>query len=282
MIYTTTHTHTFYPKPSSYAQTRLLGLLMCAALLLCSAITLVLSIHIWGTYTHSFKPYLKWQDALEYSFWFISFLGVGGTILVTRFLFAAHDGFRKGTFSFIDDTQVAVRDTSFGNLGSIFWVLNAAFWCFIAILVGLVPIILIEWTIRLSPFLLSVVATGLAIVLSLAGLAVSIVAASFIFIGIVGIFSFSGKLGATHVYTMDNKLTIRLDGPILTAIYPDMPEVMLDLNSFEQRDQRFLLSLLYEQWNRADHCWNLEWDDGSPMEQVVQMAQVNAREGVYA
>ena len=279
MIFTTTRTHTFYPRPSSYAQTRLLGWLMCAALLLCATITLVLSIHIWGTYTHSFKPYLKWQDALEYSLWFISFLGIGGAILVVRFLVAAHDGFRKGTFSFIDDTQVAVRDTSFGNLGSIFWVLNAAFWCFIAALVGLVPIILIEWTIRLSPFLLSLFATGLAIVLSLAGVVVSIVSISFIVIGVVGIFSFSNKLGATHTYTMDNKLTIRLDGSILTAIYPDMPEVMLDLNSFEPRDQRFLLSLLHEQWDSVDQCWNLEWDEVSPMQQVVQMSE---REGVYA
>jgi hypothetical protein len=277
MIFTTTRTHTFYPTSSSYRQTRLLGWLMCAALLLCSMTALFLSIHLWGTYTHTFKPYLKWQDALVYSLWFISFLGVGGVILVVRFLFAAHDGFRNGTLHFIDDTQIAVRDTSFGNLGSIFWVLNASFWCFIAVLVGLVPIILIEWTIRLSPFLLSVVATGVAIVLSLAGLVVSVVSASFIFIGVVGLFSFSNKLGATHIYTMDNKLTIRLDGSILTAIYPDMPEIMLDLNSFEPRDQRFLLSLLHERWENAERSWSLEWDKTSPM---VQMAQVNASQRV--
>ncbi len=190
---------------------------------------------------------------------------------MSRFLFAAHDGFRKGTFSFIDTTLIAVRDTSFGNLGSIFWVLNASFWCFVAVLVGLVPIILIEWTIRLSPFLLSVVTTGLAIVLSLAGLAVSIVSASFIVIGIVGLFSFSNKLGATHVYTMDNKLMVRIDGSVLTAIYPDMPEIMLDLNSFEPREQRFLLSLLYERWEMAGRSWNLEWDDESAMQQIAQM-----------
>ena len=279
MIFATTHTHTFYPKPSSYTQTRLLGWLMCAALLLCCAVTLFLSIHLWGTYTHDFKPYLKWQDALEYALWFISFLGFGGAMLVVRFLFAAHDGFKKGTFSFIGDTQIAVRDTSYGNLGSIFWVLNAAFWCFVAALIGLVPIILIEWTIRLSPLLLSIVATGLAIALSLAGLLASVVSVSFILIGIVGMVPFSHKLGATHLYTTDNKLTVRIDGFILTAIYPDMPEVMLDLNSFEPRDQRFLLSLLYERWENAHRTWNLEWDTESPMQQVVQ---VNALESVYA
>jgi len=272
MIFTTTRTHTFYPTSSSYGQTRLLGWLMGAALLLCSVTALFLSMHLWGTYTHTFQPYLKWQDALVYSLWFISFLGVGGAVLVIRFLFAAHDGFKRGTLHFIDDTQIAVRDTSFGNLGSIFWVLNASFWCFVVVLVGLVPIILIEWTIRLSPFLLSVVATGVAIVLSLAGVVVSGVSASFIFIGIVGLFSFSNKLGATHTYTLDNKLTIRLDGSILTAIYPDMPEIMLDINSFEQRDQRFLLSLLHERWANADHSWSLEWDKASPMEQVAQLS----------
>ena len=279
MIFTTTHTHTFYPKPSSYAQTRLLGWLMCAALLLCSAVTLFLSVHIWGIYTHGFKPYLKWQDALEYSLWFISFLCIGGAMLVARFLFAAYDGFKKGTFSFIDATQIAVRDTSYGNLGSIFWVLNAAFWCFVVALIGLVPIILIEWTIRLSPLLLSIVATGVAIALSLAGLVASVVSISFIIIGIIGMVSFSRKLGATHLYTTDNKLTIRIDGFILTAIYPDMPEVMLDLNSFESLDQRFLLSLLYEQWENANRTWNLEWDRESPMQQV---AEANALESVYA
>lgn len=279
MIAPTTRTHTFYPMGTSYAHTRLLGYLMCAALLLCSIAALWLSIHLWGTYTHTFKLYLKWQDALVYSLWFISFLGLGGAILVSRFLVAAHDGFRKGTFSFIDDMQIAVRDTSFGNLGSIFWVLNSAFWCFIAVLVGLVPIILIGWTVHLSPLLLSIVATGLAIVLSLAGLVVSVIGASFIFIGIVGLFSFSNKLGATNIYMLDNKLTLRLDGSVLTAIYPDMPETMLDLNSFEERDSRILLSLLYERWEQDGRSWMLEWDKESAMEQV---ARENATQIVMA
>ena len=269
MVATMTRTQTFYPRALSYNRTRLLGVGMCAVLLLCSALALLLGIHMWGTYTHVFKPYLKWQDALTYSLWFFSFLCLGGTALVARFLVAAAQGYRNGTYS-IHEEKLVVCDTSHGNLGSIFWVLNAAFWCFIAVLVGLVPVILIGWTIHLSPLLLAIVATGLALLLSLAGLVVSAIGGSFICIGIVGLVPFSKKMGAPHVYKMDGKLTVRVDGHVLTAIYPDTPETMLDLNSFEPHEQHLLLTRLYEQWQRSNQLWMLEWDEQSVMVSVAE------------
>ena len=43
---------------------------------------------------------------------------------------------------------------------------------------------------------------------------------------------------------------------MLTIIYPNTPESMIDLNSLEAKDQRYLLFLLRERWIDAQRSWN--------------------------
>ncbi len=100
--------------------------------------------------------------------WYISFILVGGSILVVRFLFALRAGYRDGMLM-LRDTSITVRDLSPKNLVSIYWLVGTALSCFLAALVGLTPDILIGWTIHLPHPALVFFSTIAAILLSLAG-----------------------------------------------------------------------------------------------------------------
>ena len=160
---------------SQYKRVRARGWLFFGGFLIVALCSLVLGGCLWRTYTHTFTPYLKWQDALVTLLWFISFVSFGGSVAVVRFLCALHAGYSKDMLMLAGDNTLTVRDLSHENLISIFWMVNSAFWCFVVVLVGLVPLILIEWTLHIPAPVLAVLATGLAIILSLAGLTISII-----------------------------------------------------------------------------------------------------------
>ncbi len=260
MIQSAITTHTFYQSRAAYVRTRRLGWLMCGVFLLGAIVSFASGVKVWGTYTHVFTFYLKWQDALVALLWCFTFMTLCGSVLILRFQYAVRVGSIKGVFSLIDSTSVAVRDISAENLASIFWILNASFWCFVVVLVGLVPIILIGWTLHITSLLLAIVATSVAILLSLAGLVLSIALSIFIIVGGFGAVSLWQKLGLVHTYKLDTHTTIRCDGNILTVIYPDMPESMLDLNALDEGDKQLLLALLYERWLSSECLWTLAFD----------------------
>ncbi len=260
MLQSISTTRTFYQDRAVYIRTRRLAWLMCAAFFLGTLLSLVFSFKLWGTYTHVFTFYLKWQDALAALLWFVAFLTLGGGILVLRFLHAVHIGYIKGVFSLVNTTHILVRDLSAENLASIFWILNASFWCFVTVLVGLVPTILIGWTLHITPAPLAVVATGLAALLSLAGIVLSVVFASFIVVGCFGVVSFWQKLGLVHTYRLNSHTIVRCDGSVITVIYPDMPESMFDLNMLDSGDKQVLLALLRERWVASERLWSLIMD----------------------
>ncbi len=272
MIQPANKIHTFYQSRMAYTRTRRLGWLLSGVFLLSAIVSFTLGVRLLGTYTHVFTFYLKWQDALVALLWFLSFLTLGGSVLTLRFQYAVYVGYVKGVFSLIDSTSIAVRDISAENLASIFWILNAAFWCFVPVLVGLVPVILIGWTLHFTPLFLAVVATGVAILLSLAGLVLSITFSSFILVGIFGAVSLWQKLGYVHTYKLDTHTTLRCDGNILTVIYPDMPESMLDLNALNKGDKQLLLASLHEHWLASECLWTLSLDSAN--EQGVQKIEV--------
>ena len=87
---------------------------------------------------------------------------------------------------------------------------------------------------------------GVAILLSLAGLVVTLVATSFILIGWVGCVSLSRKMGAPQTYQLGSQTTLRLDGFVLTITHPDQQEAVIDLNLLEVKDQRYLASILHK------------------------------------
>lgn len=242
-VYNMTQSGQFNLAFAQYKSITTLGWLLVIALVLLLCATIALGIWLWGTYTHNFTLYLKWQDALLSLSWFIAFMALGGTVLVGRFLYAVRKGYTQGMIT-LAGNSIRVRDLSSENLWSIFWVMNSAFWCFIAALVGLSPIILIGWTLHLSSPLLVVLATAIAVVLGLAGLAVSIVAISFIVIGCIGCISFGRRLGFSHTYELNGRTSLSIDKFVLTIIQPDRPESMVDLHLLSQEDQTRLLFLL--------------------------------------
>src|SRR5437763_783535 len=195
MIHTSANSYVFYLRRASYLRVHLLGLLLIIASLAIAVVCAVLAIRLWPTYSHTFTPYLKWQDALLASLGYIALLLLGGSVLVGRFFYALSEGYHKGIFILEVDFNIMVLDLSPKNISSIYWVVGTALSCFIAALVGLIPEILIGWTLHLPHPALVVICTAGAIVLSLAGLAVSLVASSFIVIGWIGCVSFCRNMG---------------------------------------------------------------------------------------
>jgi hypothetical protein len=134
--------------------------------------------------------------------------------------------------------------------------MNSAFWCFIAVLVGLCPSMLPGWTLHLSSALLVVIATTIAVILSLVGLVLSIVALAFILIGCIGCVSFCYKLGLSHTYELNGRTSLSIDNFVLTIIQPDRPESMIDLRLLSTEDQSRLLGLLHQRWIDAEQKWS--------------------------
>jgi hypothetical protein len=253
-----------------YLRITLLAWLLIAASLTVAVTTATLGALFWPTYVHNFTFYLKWQDALLATLWYYSFILVSGCILTARFLFALRAGYEEGMFLLRKDT-IAVRDLSPKNLASIYWLVGTALSCFLAALVGLAPDMLIGWTIHLSSPVLAMACTIAAIVLSLAGLVVTLVSGSFIIIGIAGSPSFSRNMGALHTYALTSQATIRIDGNVLTMIYPDKPETLFDLDLLEPEDRQLLLHLLRKRWLAAERPWTFRVDN--EIKAVLEEAQ---------
>lgn len=264
-------TYCFHLGCTQYQRVKLRGWLFLASFVVAASVSFFLGCLLWKSYTHVFTPYLKWQDAVVALLWFIAFISLGGSGVVVRFLCELHAGYHKGTLTLDSKNILKVRDLSHENLISIFWMMNSAFWCFVAVLVGLIPLILIEWTLHIPSPLLSIVATGLAILLSLAGVVVSMIAAVFIVIGGIGAINFCRKLGSSHIYRLSSEHTLRIDNFVLTIIHPGRPETMVDLDLLTAEEQRRLLSLLYKRWKDAQEAWNPCF--GDEIEQALEKAE---------
>jgi len=249
-------TYRFYLGRSSYRRITMRGGLVLGGFLLIAIAALIVSKQLWTTYNHQFTFYLKWQDALEFLLWFVSFLALGGCVFVLRFFFALRSGYRKGMIILAGQDSLIVRDLVAENLTSIFWIMHSAFWCFVGVLVGMLPEMFIGWTLHLPNIVLAVFATAIAIALSLAGLVVSGIAGTFIIIGCIGAISFCRKLGAAQRYRLSNHIALRIDSSVLTIIYPGTPESMIDLRLLDEHDRRRLLALLREYWIDAQQAWN--------------------------
>jgi len=244
----------FYPRRTE--RVTILSVLMLAALLVCALLALLLSSILWSNYAHNFTPYLKWQDALVVLLWFVAFIALGGSVFVARFLYALHCGAREGMLLLEKGAYLIARDLAAENLASIFWMMTSAFWCFVAVLAGLMPAVLLGWTLHLSPSILAVLATGVVGVISLGGLVVSIVTSVFIVLSCVGVVSFCRRLGGAHVYPMTSRMELRIDNCVLTITCLGMPECMVDLKLLAEEDARQFLFLLRESWLEAERPWN--------------------------
>lgn len=256
MIQPAADTYQFHLGRPAYIRTTTLGVLMLLACLLCAAGAIALSGTVWTSYNHTLTPYLKWQDALVGLLWSVALITFGGSLFIAWFLRALWHGYRKGMLTLVGASSLTVRDLAAGNLGSIFWLMNTAFWCFVLMLVGLLPAVLIGWTLSFSNPVLIAFATALAIVLSLGGLGVSLIALIVIVVGCVGAVSFCRKLGTPQTYVLNSHSVLRIDQLALSIVYPGKPETMLDLKQLDADDLRILLTLLHQGWLHVEGVWN--------------------------
>lgn len=260
MIQSALHTYLFRLGRKAYIKTGLLGWLLFTAFFVCAVSAAFFGVKLLPTYNHDFTPFLKWQDALFVLCCYISLISLVGCTLIVRFLYALRAGYRKEMLV-LSDSVLTVRDLSHENLSSIFWLVGTALSCFLVTLAGLVPEMLLGWTLHLASPLWSVVGTVTMIILSIAGLAIALPSFSFVLIGLVGSISFCQKMGSPHIYHLTNQAALSIDGFVLTIIYPDAPESMIDLNSLNPEDQRLLLCLLREHWLGEQRTWNPELGD---------------------
>jgi hypothetical protein len=251
-----TNDYVFYLSHASFKRTRLLVWILVVASLMIAIACAVLSVRLWSSYTHKFTPYLKWQDAVIATLCYVSLTLIGGSAMVVRFYYAVRAGFYQGMYIQKDGSTLVVRDLSSKNLLGIYRAIGTTLSCFIAALVGLIPEILLGWTIHLPHPILVVICTGVAILLSLAGLVVTLVATSFIVIGWMGCFSYCRKIGAPQTYQIDRHTTMLLDDLVLSITQPHQQESVFDLNLLDLKDQHHLFSLLYKCCLDAECAWN--------------------------
>ncbi len=251
-----TNQYQFKLAQQPYRRTRLLAWLLFGAFLLCALLGAVAAGLLWPTYTHGFTFYLKWQDALVASCCCVTLVSVGGCIIVQRFLYALRQGYRASMLTLEDGNRLSGRDLSPKNLVSIFWAVATTFACFVVMLVGLAPAVLIGWTLHLPNLVLLVFATVAAFLLSVAGLALSLPFGAFFVIGLVGGISFCRKMGAWQTYILNSHTNLRLDGSVLVIIHPERPESLFDLQLLTPGQQCQLLTLLRERWMEAERTWN--------------------------
>ncbi len=273
MIQSAANTYLFRLGQPSYRRISLLAWLLFAGYLLCAVVSAALGMRLYPTYAHTFTPYLKWQDALVALCWYITFISLGGCVLIGRFLFALRAGYTSAMLV-VSESALIVRDLSHENLSSIFWLVGTSLTCALTALAGLLPEMLLGWTLHLSSPLLVVLATGVTIVLSLAGLALTLPFLSFVVIGIVGSVSFCRKMGSPQTYRLTNQASLSIDGFVLTIIYPDAPESMIDLKILDAGDQRHLLHLLREHWIGIPGPWNPQL--GAEIEAALEEAKRSA------
>lgn len=240
---------------AQYTRISTLVWLFILALLLLAGGSIVLAIWLWGTYTHNFTFYLKWQDALLLLSWFIALMALGGTVLTVRFLHALRKGYTQSMITLVDHT-IRVRDLSPENLKSILWVMNSAFWCFLAALLGLSPWVLAGWTLHLPSPLLVIIATTIVGILGLVGLVISLISLSFIIFGTIGCVSFCRQLGSSLPYQLNGQTKLNIDNLVLTIIQPDKPESMIDLRLLSVEDRERLLLSLRKRWLDSADKWS--------------------------
>lgn len=244
MIQSTTDTYLFRLATAAYMQAHTRSWLWLGSFFLVGMSTLLLGLRLLPTYVHTFTPYLRWQDGLVALLFFITLLCLGGCLFSLRYMVALRAGHRHGILTVSQEHTLTIRDLSTENLTGVFWMLHAAFWCFITVLVGLVPEVLVGWTLHLPSLSLVILATTVAVLLSIAGLVLSVTFGWFILMGIFGAAPLFRKLGAPCTYKLDMHMVLRIDGTVLTVIYPGKPESTIDLAALAEDDKHALLPLL--------------------------------------
>lgn len=236
----------FYPTRQAVRRNRLLATFLMLLAFLAATLLAYAAYRFWPTYTHPFTPYLKWQDALLATLCYGSILLLLAGIVLARFHFACRQGGRQGILILQPGETLTMRDLSPKNFHAVYSMVGSSFACFIVTLIGLSPFILIGWTLHLSHLVFIVITTAAAIAISVAGVILSLIFATFIVIGLFGARALARSLGAPYTYYLTPLTTLRIDNDTLTITCPNQPETLFDLHLLHPHDQRHLLRLLQQ------------------------------------
>ncbi|HEY6542057.1 MAG TPA: hypothetical protein VIZ18_14030 [Ktedonobacteraceae bacterium] len=236
----------FYPERQAVRRNHLLATFLIMLTFWAAVMLAFAAYRFWPTYTHPFTPYLKWQDALLATLCYGSIILLIAAITLVRFHFACRQGSRQGILILQPDGTLTVRDLSPKNFHAVYSMVGSSFSCFLVTLVGLSPLILIGWTLHLSHLIFIVATTAVAIAISLAGLILSLIFATFLIIGLIGARALARALGVPHTYSLTSLTTLRIDNDTLTITCPNQPETLFDLHLLQPHDQRYLLHLLQQ------------------------------------
>lgn len=261
MIQSANDTYTFRLGRRSYRRIGLLGWLVLNGCLLCAVVAVLASIWFLPTYSHGFTLYLKWQDALVGLCWYVSLISLLACVLVLRFLSALRTGYREGMLTLVGNTALIVRDLSAGNLSNIFGMLSTTLLCFLVAVVGLLPGGLLGWTLHITHPILAVLATVIVIILSVAGLVVTLVAALFAIISCLGSISACRDMAEPQTYPLTSQTTLIIEGFVLSIISSDKPESMIDLDLLHTKALDDLLNLLRKYRIDTQGMWNPPLDE---------------------
>src|SRR5581483_331257 len=256
MVQTSEKSYQFHLARQAYRAISLKACLLLGGFLLSALLGASGASLLWPAYAHGFTLYVKWQDALVAAGWCVTLVSLGGCILVLRFLYALRRGYQGAMLTLEEKNRLSGRDLSPKNFVSIFWAVTTTFSCFVVMLVGLIPAVLIGWTLHFANPVLLVFSTIAAFLLSLGGLALAVPFGAFFVIGLVGGVSFCRRMGAAQTYLLSSQTIVRVDGLALAIIHPDKPESLFDLQLLTPRDQHRLLTLLRERWVENEHAWN--------------------------
>ncbi|MDQ2906614.1 MAG: hypothetical protein M3Y81_24125 [Chloroflexota bacterium] len=256
MIQLTRDSYIFRLGDGPYRRNRLRGWLLFGAFLVCALAATLLSALLLPTYSHAFTLYLKWQDVLVALFWYIALLSLAGCAMAVRFQYALRAGYTRKMLTLVSDGTITVRDLSHKNLASIVSVITTALTCFAVALVGLMPEMLLGWTLSLPHAFLAFLATGIAVLLSIVGLVITIPVLFVMLLGGVSCVSFCCKMGSPHTYHLNNHASLIIDDFALAIHSPGVPESLVELALLTPQDQRQLLYLLRARWIAAECPWN--------------------------
>ncbi|WP_069806045.1 hypothetical protein [Thermogemmatispora onikobensis] len=250
-----TEVQRFHLKRSAYVRNSLLALLTAAAFLLTAVGLLGGGRWLWGSYGHAFTPYLKWQDVLMALLAYLILSALAGSLMSLRYLYALQRGYRREML-LIEEQSLKVRDLSHKNLGSIFWMIGTTLLCFLVVLGGLIPLVLLGWAQSWADPVLATLGTGLLLLLSLPGLALSVGMLGLLACILVSCFSLGRQMGAPRTYRLDSHTSLWIHDFMLSILSPGEPESLLELQLLSSADQQRLLALLRKRWIDADRPWN--------------------------
>jgi hypothetical protein len=245
----------FRLKRTAYRRNSLLAILTAGALLSGAGAALGASCLLWSTYAHTWTPYLKWQDAVLALLIYSALIALAGSAMIVRYLHALAMGYQQAMVT-ISENTLTMRDLSHKNLGSIFWIMGTTLLCFLVALAGLLPFMLMAWTQAWPDPVLSVLGTGLLVILSVPGVALSGSMIVILVCILVSSISLGRSIGAARTYRLNSHTSLWIHDLVLSILSPGEPESLLELTLLESADQQRLLAHLRTRWIAADRPWN--------------------------